>query len=82
MSQRELKDKIIKISQLYKAERVQNKELEKAIKVMEPQVSNVMQLNSVIANHKNTIHMLEEKIEKFKKDQERIGIYKETIKKQ
>ena len=62
MSQRELKDKIIKISQLYKAERVQNKELEKAIKVMEPQVSNVMQLNSVIANHKNTIHMLEEKI--------------------
>jgi hypothetical protein len=62
MSQRELKDKIIKISQLYKAERVQNKELEKAIKVMEPQVSNVMQLNSMIANQKNTIHMLEEKI--------------------
>lgn len=35
---------------------------------MEPQVSNTMQLNSTIINQKNTIQMLEEKIEKFKKD--------------
>lgn len=49
----------MKISQLYKGERIQNKELEKAIKVMEPQVSNVMQLNSVILNQKNNIQVLE-----------------------
>lgn len=49
---------------------------------MEPQVSNVMQLNSVILNQKNNIQVLEEKISKFKKDNERIGIYKDTIKKQ
>ena len=49
---------------------------------MQPQVSNVMQLNSVILNQKNNIQVLEEKIAKYKKDNERINIYKETIKKQ
>ena len=49
---------------------------------MEPQVSNTMQLNSVILNQKNNIQSLEEKIQKFKKDNDRINIYKETIKKQ
>jgi len=43
---------------------------------MEPQVSNVMQLNSVILNQKNNIQILDDKIEKFKKDNERITIYK------
>lgn len=41
-----------------------------------------MQLNSVILNQKNAIQVLEEKIEKFKKDNDRITIYKDTIKKQ
>ena len=49
---------------------------------MQPQVSNVMQLNSVILNQKNSIQVLEEKIAKFKKDNDRINIYKQTIKKQ
>lgn len=70
------------MSQLYKSERVKNKDLQKSIKVMQPQVSNTMQLNSVILNQKNAIQVLEEKIEKFKKDNDRITIYKDTIKKQ
>ena len=41
------------MSQLYKGERIKNKDLEKSIGIMEPQVSNAMQLNSVIANQKN-----------------------------
>ena len=41
-----------------------------------------MQLNSIIASQKNNIQVLEEKIDKMKKDNERINIYKETIKKQ
>ena len=82
MSQRELKDKIIKISQLYKSERLKAKELDKALKIMQPQVSNSMQLNSVISSQKNTIQALENKIEKGKKDHDRIAIYKDTIKKQ
>ena len=82
MGERELKEKIVKMSQLYKSERVQNKELEKAVKVMEPQVSNVMQLNSVILSQKNTIKVLEEKMDKMRRDHERINIYKDTIKKQ
>lgn len=49
---------------------------------MEPQVSNTMQLNSIILNQKNNIQVLQEKVEKFKKDNDRITIYKETIKKQ
>lgn len=49
---------------------------------MEPQVSNTMQLNSMIINQKNTIQMLEQKVEKYKKDNERITVYKQAIKKQ
>ena len=41
-----------------------------------------MQLNSIIANQKNSMQVLEERIDKMKKDNERINIYKETIKKQ
>ena len=41
-----------------------------------------MQLNSIIASQKNNIQVLEDKVDKMKKDNERINIYKETIKKQ
>lgn len=41
-----------------------------------------MQLNSVIVAQKNTIQNLTEKTERMAKDQERINVYKETIKKQ
>lgn len=41
-----------------------------------------MQLNSVIVAQKNTIQNLTEKTERMVKDQERINVYKETIKKQ
>lgn len=70
------------MSQLYKAQRVKNRDLEKSIKILQPQVSNAMQLNSVILNQKNNIQVLEDKIQKFKKDNDRITIYKDTIKKQ
>lgn len=49
---------------------------------MEPQISNTMQLNSVIVAQKNSIQQLTERTERMVKDQERINIYKETIKKQ
>lgn len=41
-----------------------------------------MQLNSVIVAQKNNIQTLNDKVERMAKDQERIGVYKETIKKQ
>ena len=41
-----------------------------------------MQLQSVIANQKNRLQVYEEKILKYKKEFERIGVYKDTIKKQ
>lgn len=62
MSPKELKEKIIKISQLYKSERVKNRELDKSLKALEPQVSNSMQLNSVISSQKNALQVLEDKI--------------------
>ena len=49
---------------------------------MQPQISNTMQLNSVIVAQKNNIQTLNDKVERMAKDQERIGVYKETIKKQ
>lgn len=41
-----------------------------------------MQLNSVIVAQKNAIHNLTDRTERMAKDQERINVYKETIKKQ
>lgn len=49
---------------------------------MEPQISNTMQLNSVIVAQKNAIQNLTDRTERMAKEQERINIYKETIKKQ
>lgn len=82
MGVRELKEKIVKMSQLYKLERIRSRELDKTIKLMEPQISNTMQLNSVIVAQKNSIQQLTERTERMAKEQERINIYKETIKKQ
>ena len=82
MSTRDLKEKIVKISQLYKVERVKNRDLERTIKTMEPQISNTMQLNSVIAAQKNNIQILNEKIDRMLKEHERINVYKDTIRKQ
>ena len=58
MNMRDLKEKIVKISQLYKVERVKNRDLDRTVKAMEPQISNTMQLNSVIAAQKNNIQIL------------------------
>lgn len=82
MGVRELKEKIVKMSQLYKLERVRSRELDKTIKLMEPQISNTMQLNSVIVAQKNAIQNLTERTERMAKEQERINVYKDTIKKQ
>ncbi len=49
---------------------------------MEPQISNTMQLNSVIASQKNNMQILNDKIERMTKEHERINVYKETIRKQ
>jgi hypothetical protein len=61
MSLRDLKEKIVKISQLYKVERVKNRELDRTVKAMEPQISNTMQLNSIIVSQKNHIQTLTDK---------------------
>lgn len=45
-------------------------------------MSNSMQLQSIIASQKNQIQAFEEKILKYKKEFERISVYKDTIKKQ
>ena len=82
MTPRELRDKIAQMAQLYKMERSRNRELDRTIQVMEPQVSNTMQLNSVIAAQKNTIQSLNERAERLTKDYERVGVYKDTIRKQ
>lgn len=49
---------------------------------MEPQISNTMQLNSIIVAQKNNIQTLNDKISRMVKEHERINVYKETIKKQ
>lgn len=59
MSLRELKQKIVQISMLYKAERVRTKQMDGTIKSMEPQIANTMQLSSLLNTQKNTIQTLQ-----------------------
>jgi hypothetical protein len=49
---------------------------------MEPQISNTMQLNSVIVAQKNSLQTQGERMDKMAKDFERIAVYKDTIRKQ
>lgn len=39
-------------------EKIKNRDLDRTVKTMEPQISNTMQLNSVIAAQKNNIQIL------------------------
>jgi hypothetical protein len=82
MSLPELKSKIIKLAQSYRAERMRNEEFEKALKNAQIEITNSRKLKLELEGI-NKVH--EEDQQKFlslQKETQKIGLYRETIKKQ
>ena len=77
-----LRDKIVKLAGMYKNERGKVKELEATIRILEPQVSSNMQLQSSVGGLENKLKALMAKQGEAKKELERVALYKDTIKKQ
>ena len=82
MDPAELRDKIVKLAGMYKNERGKVKELEATIRILEPQVSSNMQLQSSVGGLENKLKALMAKQGEAKKELERVALYKDTIKKQ
>jgi hypothetical protein len=82
MSLPELKSKIVKLAQAYRGERMRNEEFEKALKQAQNEISNARKT----ANELEQLHKAHEDNEvKFialQKETQKIGLYRETIKKQ
>lgn len=58
MDPAELRDKIVKLAGMYKNERGKVKELEATIRILEPQVSSNMQLQSSVGGLENKLKAL------------------------
>jgi chromosome segregation ATPase len=82
MSLPELKSKIVRLAQAYRGERMRNEEFEKALKQAQNEISNARKT----ANELEQLHKAHEDNEmKFialQKETQKIGLYRETIKKQ
>ena len=81
MSLPELKSKIIKLSQAYRGERLRNEEFEKALRQAQNEIANARKL----ANDLEQLQKVHEDSEKYlnlQRETQKIGLYRETIKKQ
>jgi hypothetical protein len=82
MSLPELKSKIIKLAQAYRGEKMRNEEFEKALKQAQSEISNARKLAHELEQLQK---MHEDDTNKFlnlQKETQKIGLYRETIKKQ
>jgi hypothetical protein len=82
MSVPELKSKIIKLAQAYRAERMRNEELDKAFRQAQTEISNARKISQELEQMQK-IH--EEDTQKFldmQKETQKVSLYRETIKKQ
>jgi len=82
MSLPELKSKIIKLAQSYRAERMRNEEFEKALKQAQIEISNSRKLTHELEELQKLHDEDTQKFLDLQKETQKIGLYRETIKKQ
>ena len=82
MSLPELKSKIIKLAQAYRAERLRNEEFEKALKQAQNEIANARKLANDLEQLQKVHEEDSEKFLNLQKETQKIGLYRETIKKQ
>jgi hypothetical protein len=82
MSLPELKSKIIKLAQAYRGERLRNEEFEKALKQAQNEIANARKLANDLEQLQKVHEEDSEKFLNLQKETQKIGLYRETIKKQ
>ena len=82
MSLPELKGKIIKLAQAYRGERMRNEEFEKALKQAQTEISNARKIANDLENLQKVHEEDSNKFLNLQKETQKIGLYRETIKKQ
>ena len=82
MSLPELKSKIIKLSQAYRGERLRNEEFEKALRQAQNEIANARKLANDLEQLQKVHEKDSEKYLNLQRETQKIGLYRETIKKQ
>ena len=82
MSLPELKSKIIKLAQAYRGERLRNEEFEKALRQAQNEIANARKLANDLEQLQKIHEEDSEKFLNLQKETQKIGLYRETIKKQ
>jgi hypothetical protein len=82
MSLPELKSKIIKLAQAYRGERMRNEEFEKALKQAQNEIANARRLANGLEALQKTHEEDSNKFLNLQKETQKIGLYRDTIKKQ
>ena len=82
MSLPELKSKIIKLSQAYRGERLRNEEFEKALRQAQNEIANARKLANDLEQLQKVHEEDSEKYLNLQRETQKIGLYRETIKKQ
>lgn len=82
MDSTELRNKILKLAQAYRTERIRNEEFERALKSANQDLANAKQMQTELENvsHANTEKT--RKLMELKKEIAKINLYKDTIRKQ
>lgn len=82
MSLPELKSKIIKLSQSYRAERLRNEEFEKMLKNAQTEIANARRLGQELESLQKVHEDDQKKYLNLQQETQKLGLYRETIQKQ
>lgn len=82
MSGEELRTKILKLAQAYRAERLRNEEFDKALKGAHAEISMAKKMETELENLQNVHQDKARKLLEMQREIQKINLYKDTIKKQ
>mmetsp|Transcript_38726 Transcript_38726/g.44333 ORF Transcript_38726/g.44333 Transcript_38726/m.44333 type:complete len:329 (-) Transcript_38726:27-1013(-) len=82
MGSTELRNKILKLAQAYRTERIRNEEFERALKSANQDLANAKQLQTELENVSHAHTKKAKKLMELNKEIAKINLYKDTIRKQ
>mmetsp|Transcript_17475 Transcript_17475/g.17233 ORF Transcript_17475/g.17233 Transcript_17475/m.17233 type:complete len:324 (+) Transcript_17475:1523-2494(+) len=82
MDSTELRNKILKLAQAYRTERIRNEEFERALKSANQDLANAKQLQTELENVSHAHTQKAKKLMELNKEIAKINLYKDTIRKQ
>ena len=82
MDSQELRNKILKLAQAYRSERIRNEEFERALKSANQDLANAKQLQTELENISHAHTKKARKLMELNKEISKINLYKDTIRKQ